>query len=62
LYVSNASTGTLTQISTDGKVKRVIAHGLTQPGSVAVNPNGDVYVVDGGELYVLHRHVSPGKP
>jgi protein phosphatase len=61
LFQSNSVTKAITETSSDGSRHRVIAQDLLDPRALAVDPDGNIYVIVGGELYTLRVASTNGK-
>jgi protein phosphatase len=61
IYLSDTLTGSVSQINPDGNLRRIIVKNLVKPTALAVAADGDVYVIDNGELFVARGTASAGK-
>ncbi len=63
LYVSDRKNKCILKFDADGKPLKTIGEGqLIGPEALVVDKNGDIYVIDGGRLKVIHPKPVPSVP
>jgi PPM family protein phosphatase len=61
IYVTDSAAGTVTlDVPSYGK-QTVLATHLNRPSAIVVDSTGNIYVIDNGQLDVMHPNTSPGK-